>query len=341
VRDLFQQAFRRNAMLQRSAVVLSFSISLMLGVTLPVQASETAYPTKPVRVIVPFGAGGSVDVLPRLIGAKLSQMWGQPLVVENRPGAAGNIGMEAASRAEPDGYTLVSAPVGNLAINPHLYPNLKFDVFKNFTPITLIGTVQNVVVVGPAVTATSLPDLLAQAKANPGTLTFGSGGVGTQAHIGGELLASMTGVDMKHIAYKGVGDSVKDLLGGQISMIVAQVPAVTSFIQAGRLKPLGVASSKRIAALPNVPTVDEAAGLKGFEAVSWYALMGPAGMSRDVVNKIQTDVVKVLAMPDIREKLLSVGTEPMGSTPEQLTELMRREHTRYGEIIRKAGIRID
>ncbi|WP_428851156.1 Bug family tripartite tricarboxylate transporter substrate binding protein [Imbroritus primus] len=326
-------------MLKRSAVLFSLSL-LMVTAALPARAADP-YPSKPVRVIVPFGPGGSVDLLPRLIGAKLSQVWGQPFIVENRPGAAGNIGMDAAARADADGYTLVSAPVGNLAINPHLYPNLKFDVFKSFTPITLIGTVQNVVVVGPAVTASSLPDLLAQAKAKPGMLTFGSGGVGTQAHIGGELLASMAGVEMKHVAYKGVGDSVKDLLGGQISMIVAQVPAVTSFIQAGRLKPLAVASSKRIAALPNVPTVDEAAGLKGYEAVSWYALMGPAGMPREVVTKIQADVGKVLAMPEIREKLQAVGTEPMGSTPEQLAALMHKEHARYGEIIRKAGIRID
>lgn len=329
-----------NTMLNRSALLLSLSF-LSLSVAGMAQAADISYPNKVVRIIVPFGPGGSVDILPRLIGSKLSQMWGQPVIVENRPGAAGNIGMEIGARADADGYTLISAPVGNLAINPHLYPNLKIDSFKSFTPITLVGTVQNVVVVGPGVTAASLPDLLAQAKAKPGTVTFGSGGVGTQAHIGGELLASMTGVDIKHVAYKGVGDSVKDLLGGQISMIVAQVPAVTAFIQAGRLKPLGLASSKRSTALPNVPTVDEAAGIKGFEAVSWYALVGPAGMPREIVAKIQADVVKVLAMPEIREKLQAVGTEPVGSTPEQLTALMRKDHARYGEIIKNAGIRID
>jgi tripartite-type tricarboxylate transporter receptor subunit TctC len=302
---------------------------------------QSAFPTKPVRIIVPFGPGGAADTLPRLIGQKLTELWGQTVVVENRMGAAGNIGMEAGARATPDGYTLISAPVGNLAINPHLFSKLSFDVFKDFTPITLVASVQNVLVVNPTIAATTVPELIALAKAKPDTLTFASGGSGTQAHVGGELFKTMAGIEMTHIAYKGVGDSVRDLLGGQVSMIFAQVPAVMPHIQSGKLRALGVANAKRIPVLPNVPTIAETPGLGGFEAVSWYALIGPAGLPREVVTKIQSDVAKVLHQPDVREKLLAIGADPVGSTPEQLLTAMRVDFDRYGSIIRKVGIKAD
>jgi tripartite-type tricarboxylate transporter receptor subunit TctC len=318
------------------------TLALCLAALVPsVALSQAEFPTRPVRIIVPFGPGGAADSLPRLIGQKLTEMWGQPVVIENRTGAAGNIGMEAGARAAPDGYTLTSAPVGNLAINPHLYSKLSFDVFKDFTPITLVGSVQNVLVVNPAVPATTIAELVALAKAKPGTLTFASGGNGTQAHVGGELFKAMTGTEMTHIAYKGVGDSVRDLLGGQVSMIFAQVPSVMPHIQSGRLRALGVASPRRIAVLPNVPTIAEAGGLAGFEAVSWYALVGPAGMPKEVVAKIQRDVARVLQMPDIREKLQGLGADPVGSTPEQLLAAMHADFDRYGSIIRKVGIKAD
>jgi len=302
---------------------------------------QSAFPTKPVRIIVPFGPGGAADTLPRLIGQKLTELWGQTVVVENRMGAAGNIGMEAGAHATPDGYTLISAPVGNLAINPHLFSKLSFDVFKDFTPITLVASVQNVLVVNPTIAATTVPELIALAKAKPDTLTFASGGSGTQAHVGGELFKTMAGIEMTHIAYKGVGDSVRDLLGGQVSMIFAQVPAVMPHIQSGKLRALGVANAKRIPVLPNVPTIAETPGLGGFEAVSWYALIGPAGLPREVVTKIQSDVAKVLHQPDVREKLLAIGADPVGSTPEQLLTAMRVDFDRYGSIIRKVGIKAD
>ena len=302
---------------------------------------QSVFPTKPVRIIVPFGPGGAADTLPRLIGQKLTELWGQTVVVENRMGAAGNIGMEAGARATPDGYTLISAPVGNLAINPHLFSKLSFDVFKDFTPITLVASVQNVLVVNPTIAATTVPELIALAKAKPDTLTFASGGSGTQAHVGGELFKTMAGIEMTHIAYKGVGDSVRDLLGGQVSMIFAQVPAVMPHIQSGKLRALGVANAKRIPVLPNVPTIAETPGLGGFEAVSWYALIGPAGLPREVVTKIQSDVAKVLHQPDVREKLLAIGADPVGSTPEQLLTAMRVDFDRYGSIIRKVGIKAD
>ena len=296
------------------------------------------FPSKPVKVIVPFGPGGAADSLPRMVGQKLSEMWSQPVIVENKAGAAGNIGMAAAVAAKPDGLTLVSAPVGNLAINPHLYPKLSFNVFKDLTPITLVASVQNVIVVHPSVPANNLQQFITFAKANPGKVNFASGGNGTQAHMGGELLKSMAGIDMVHIAYKGVGDAVKDLVAGQTSMMVAQIPSVLPFIQAGRLRALAIAGPKRVSALPDLPTAAEAAKLPGYEAVSWYALMGPAGMSKEVVSKIQADVAKAVNTPEVREKLQSLGAEANGSTTAELVTAMRADYERYGTIVRRINL---
>lgn len=303
--------------------------------------AQTSFPTKPVRIIVPFGPGGAADALPRLLATPLTGMWGQPVIVDNRPGAAGNIGMELGARAAPDGYTLTSAPVGNLAINPHLYSKLAFDVLRDLTPITLVGSVQNVLVVHPSIPARSVTELIALVKARPGELTFGSGGVGTQAHIAGELFKAAIGINMSHIPYKGVGASVTDLLGGHLAMIFAQVHSVMPHIQAGKLRPLGVASVKRVSQLPNVPTIADAANLPGFEAVSWYALVGPAGLPSEVVMKIQTDAAKTIQLPEVREKLSGLGVDAVGSTPDQLRTAIRADYDRYGTIIRKLGIKAD
>ncbi len=315
-------------------------VAVLAVIALPAVA-QTDYPSKPVRIIVPFGPGGAADTLPRLLAQHLAPMWGQPVVVENRTGAAGNIGMEQGAKAPPDGYTLTSAPVGNLAINPHLYAKLSFDVLKDFTPITLVASVQNVLVLNPAVPAGNLKELIAYAKARPGKLTYGSGGVGTQAHIGGEIFESMADLHLVHVAYKGVGDSVRDLLGGQIDMIFAQIPAVKPHIDSGKLRALGVASPQRSPALPSVPTIDEAAGLTGFQAVSWYAIVGPAGMPPAVVAKIQTDAATVIQLPEVRERLQGLGAEPVGSTPAQLSAAIKADYDRYGAVIKRLGIKAD
>ena len=304
-------------------------------------AQAQPYPAKPVRIIVPFGPGGAADSLPRLVGQKVSEAWGQPVVIENRTGAAGNIGMEAGAKAAPDGYTLTSAPVGNLAINPQIYAKLPYDVFKDFTPITLIGSVHNVLVVNPSVPAQSLGELVRYARANPGKLNFGSGGVGSQAHMGGELLKAVAGIDMQHVAYKGVGDSMKDLLGGQLSMVCAQVPSAAPLVKSGKLRALGVANSKRTPVLPEVPTVNEALGVSGFEAVSWYALIGPAGMPADVVARIQSEFARAVQSTEVRDKMLGMGAEPVGSSQEQLVALMKQDYERYGAIIRRLNIKAD
>ena len=299
------------------------------------------FPARPVRIIVPFSPGGPADFLPRVIGAKLAQLWNQPVVVENRTGAAGNIGMALGAKATADGYTLTSAPGGNLAVNPHMYPNLGYDVFRDFTPITLMATVQNVLVVNPSVPAGTVAELIALAKAQPGKLTFGSGGVGSYNHLGGELLKSMAHIELLHVPYKGIGDAVAAMLGGQISMAFVQVSSAKPHIDAGRLRALGVASPQRNPVIPNVPTINEAGRFKGFEAVSWYALVGPAGMPRALAQRIQSDVAQAVQAADVREKLTGAGADPVGGTPEQLRAHMRAESDRYGPLIRKLGLKAE
>ena len=304
-------------------------------------AHAQSFPSKPIRIIVPFGPGGAADSLPRLIAPKLTEAWGQPVIIENRTGAAGNIGMEAGARAAPDGYTLTSAPVGNLAINPQIYSKMPYDVFKDFTPISLIGSVHNVLVVHPSVPANTLGEFIKYAKGNPGKVNYGSGGVGSQAHMGGELLKAVAGIDIVHVAYKGVGDSMKDLLGGQLAMVCAQLPTAAPLVKAGKLKALGVASAKRSPLLPEVPTVNEALGTTGFEAVSWYALVGPAGMPADVTARISAEIAKAVRSPDIVEKMSGMGAEAVGSTPAELLAVMKQDYNRYGVVIRKLGIKAD
>jgi tripartite-type tricarboxylate transporter receptor subunit TctC len=304
-------------------------------------ASSQPWPQKPVRIIVPFAPGGASDLMPRLVGEKLSAMWNQPVVIENRPGAAGNIGMEAGAKSPPDGYTLLSAPNGNLVVNPHMYSKLAYDVFTDLAPVTRIAAVQNVLVVHPDVPATSVKDLVALARAKPGTLNFASPGNGSQAHVAVELMKMQLGLDLVHVPYQGVGPAMKDLLGGRISLMVAQVPSALPHINAGKLRALGVASSAPLPALPEVQTIAAAAPLPGFEAVSWYALMAPAGTPRELIAKIHADTAKVLQLADVRERLAGMGAEPSGESPAELAARIKAESARWGEVVRKANIKAD
>ena len=300
-----------------------------------------SWPQKPVRVIVPFAPGGASDLMPRLVGEKLTSMWGQPVLIENRPGAAGNIGMEAGARSAPDGYTLVAAPNGNLVVNPHMYSRLAYDVFKDLAPVTRIAAVQNVLVVHPDVPAKTVKELVTLAREKPGTLNFASPGNGSQAHVAVELLKLELGLDLVHVPYQGVGPAMKDLLGGRINLMVAQVPAALPHIKGGKLRALGVASGAPLAALPEVPTIAAAAGLPGFEAVSWYALMAPAGTPREVIARIHGDVAKALQMADVRERLAGMGAEPSGESPAELAARIKAEYDRWGAVVRKANIKAD
>ena len=314
-----------------------FPLIFMLGGT----AFAQSWPNKPVRVIVPFAPGGASDLMPRLVGDKLASIWGQAVVIENRPGAAGNLGMEAGARAPADGYTLLSAPNGNLVVNPHMYSKLAYDVFRDLAPVTRIAAVQNVLVVHPDVPARTVKEFIALAKAKPGALNFASPGNGSQAHVAVELLKMQLGLDLVHVPYQGVGAAVKDLLGGRINLMVAQVPSALPHIKADKLRALGVASAAPLAALPGVPTIASAADLPGFEAVSWYALMAPAGTPREVIAKAHADIAKVLDMPEVRERLASMGAEPSGESPAELAARIRTEYDRWGDVVRKASIKAD
>ena len=230
---------------------------------------------------------------------------------------------------------------GTHAVNPHLYPKFALDVFKDLTPITLVASVQNVLVVNPSVPAATLAELIALARQKPASLSFASGGSGTQAHLGGEILKSMAGIEINHVAYKGVGDAVRDLLGGHVQLMVAQLPSVLQQIQSGKLRALGLAAAKRTNVLPNLPTLNEAGGFTGFEAVSWYALMAPAGTPKEVINKLQVEIARILALPDIRDKLTGLGGEPVGNTPEQLTAMLKSESARYADVVKRANIKAE
>jgi tripartite-type tricarboxylate transporter receptor subunit TctC len=302
-------------------------------------AQAQPYPAKPIRVIVPYPPGGPADLLPRLVGAKLTEAWGQPVVVDNRPGGAGNIGMDLGAKAPTDGYTLLVAPNGNLVVNPHMY-KLPYDVQRDLAPVTLMAAVQNLLVVNMDVPVKSVAELVAYAKANPGKLSYASPGNGSQAHMAGELLKSMAGIDLLHVPYNGTGPAMKDLIGGQVSMMFAQSSSALQQVKAGKLRALGIASLKRNPAAPEVPTVAEQ-GLPGFEAVSWYALMAPAGTPGEVVNKLQHEIARIVQLPDIREKLAALGADPVGNTPAELAAMVKSESARYGALVQKVGIKAD
>jgi tripartite-type tricarboxylate transporter receptor subunit TctC len=306
----------------------------------PALAAAQAWPAKPVHIVNPFTAGGPVDLLARAVGQKLNEDWGQPVIVETRAGAAGNIGIEYVAKQPADGYTLLAMPTGNAVVNPHLYAKLPYDTFRDFTPVTLLATVENVLVVHPDVKASTVAELIALAKASPGKLSFGSPGVGSQAHVAGEMLKSMAGVQMLHVPYKGMAPAMTDLLGGQISFMFLSMSSALKQVQAGKLRALGVASLRRSPAAANLPTVAEQ-GLPGFEAVSWYALMAPAGTPAAIVDKIAADSARALAASDVRERLQGLGATPVGSTPAELGAMLKREHAFWGEVVRKAGIKAE
>jgi tripartite-type tricarboxylate transporter receptor subunit TctC len=277
------------------------------------------------------------DLLPRIVGEKLSQKWGQPVVVENKAGASGNIGMAEAARADPDGYTLVLAPTGNLTVNPTLFPNLPFDTHRDLAPVTLLAQSPNVLVVHPSVPAKSFAELVAYAKANPGKLNFASPGEGSGAHLAGELLNIEAGVKAVHVPYKGIAPAVNDLLGGQVQMMFAGISTVLQHVKGGRLVALAIASPKRNPQLPDVPTVAES--IPGFDVTSWYGIAVRSGTPAPIIQKLQRDMAEALQSPDVVEKLAGLGLEPVGNTPEAFAALIRAETQKWGDIVRKAGIK--
>ena len=300
--------------------------------------AQEPYPTRPVRIIVPFAAGGVADLVPRVVGEKLAQKWGQPVVVENKTGASGNIGMAEGARAAPDGYTLVLAPTGNLTVNPVLFPNLPFDTYKDLAPVTLLAQSPNVLVVHPSVPAKNFRELIAWAKANPNKLNFASPGEGSGAHLAGELLKIDAGISATHIPYKGIAPAVNDLLGGNVQMMFAGISTVLQHIKSGKLVAIAIASPKRNAQLPDVPTVDES-GLPGFDVTSWYGIVTRAGTPPAIVQKIQRDMAEALQHEDVKARLASLGLEAVGNTPQQFGALIESETRKWTDIVRKANIK--
>lgn len=312
--------------------------ALLLALATPAVLAQ-AWPTKPVRIINAFAPGGPSDLLSRAVADKLQGTWGQPVIVEAKPGADGLIGMEFAAKSPADGYTIVTVPVGNAVLLPNLRSKLPYDMAKDFVPITLLATVQNVLVVGANVPASSLKELIGYAKANPGKLSFASPGAGSSPHIAGEMLKSATGMDMIHVAYKGTGPALNDVMGGQVTMFFSQMSSALPLVKQGKLKGIGVASLRRHPAATDIPTIAEQ-DQPGFEAMAWYALFAPAGTPPDIVSKIASDATKALQMQDVKDKLSALGADPVGGTPEEFALRLKNENARWGAAIRKAGIKL-
>lgn len=295
-----------------------------------------AYPDKTITVIHGFAPGGGADILLRIVTAKLSEALGQPVVIDYRAGAGGNIGFATVARARPDGYTLLMGTPG-LAINPSLYSNLGFDPQKDFVPLSLIGSVPTVLVIHPSVPASSVQELVALAKAKPGKLNYASSGIGTSLHLAAELFKISAGIDVVHVPYKGGLQAVTDVLGGQVEMMFNVLPSALPHIKAGKLRALAVTGKTRSAALPEAPTMIEA-GVRGYTAVTWNGLLAPAGTPKDIVTKLNAAIVKVMSAPDMKEKLAAIGQDPLWSTPEEFAGFLREEAEKWSRVVKAAGI---
>jgi tripartite-type tricarboxylate transporter receptor subunit TctC len=301
--------------------------------------SATAYPNKPIHIIVTFTSGGAPDILGRLIGDKLSAAWGQTVIVENKPGAGGNIGADYVAKAAPDGYNVVVGTVGTHAINGALYQNMPYDMTRDFTPVSLLASTPNMLVVNNNVPAKNLKEFIDLGK-KEGKMTFASSGSGTSIHVSGELFKTMTGIDMQHIPYKGRASAIPDLLGGRVTMMFDNMPSSLPLVREGKLRALGVTSAKRSPAAPDIPTIAES-GLPGFEAVSWFALFAPANTPRPIVDKLQAEVSKILKMPDVSKKLLDLGLEPSGSTPDELAAYQKTEIAKWSKVVKDSGAKVE
>jgi len=296
-----------------------------------------AYPNRPVRIVVPFTAGSATDILARNVGQKLSEMWGQPVLVENRPGAGGTIGANVVAHSPPDGYTLLVHSAAQ-AVNPYIYDSLPYDTTKDFVEVATLGGQPNVLVVSPAAGYKTVADLIAAAKKSPGALNYGSAGIGSGTHINGEKFKLVAGIDVVHVPYKGTPEALTDTMTGRINYFFSPISAALPNVKEGKLVALGVSTSKRSSALPNVPTLAES-GLPGFDYSLWVGMYAPAGTPADVVDKINRDVARALATPEMRERLAALGAEPMVMTPAEFAAFMRAEMADASKVVKAAGIK--
>ncbi len=326
--------------LRRLTTLAAFGLGLAPALTL---AQQPAYPTKPIKLVVPFTPGGSTDILARTIGQQLSQAWGQSVVIENVPGAGGSIGADRVAKAPADGYTLLMGHIGTLSITPSIYPNLPYDPIKSFAPVAWVARVPNVLAVHPSVPASNLKEFIAYAKANPGKLNYGSGGNGSAAHTATEYLKLVTQSFMVHVPYRGTAPAVTDVVANQIQVIFSGAPAVMPMVKAGKLKALAVSSPKRIDGLSEIPTVAESGvpGTAGFEADQWYGIVAPAGTPAAIVTKLNAQINASLNSPEVLARLRSEGAVPTPNPPEVFGKLIASEIPRWKPVVQRAGIKPD
>lgn len=312
----------------------------LAAATLSLGAAAQAYPTKPITIVVPFSAGGTTDILARLVGQYLTTELGQPVVVDNKAGAGGNIGGALAAKAPADGYTLFMGTVGTHAINAALYKKMPFDHVKDFAPLSRVANVPNLLVAHPSQPFKTVPEMIAYAKANPGKINFGSPGNGASPHLSGELFKSMAKVDLTHIPYKGSAPAVSDLLGNQIAIMFDNMPSVIPHVRSGKLRAIAISTAKRSPELPDVPTIAEA-GVPGYEAVSWFGLFAPAATPKPVLDKLSAALSKVLANPEVQKKISAQGGETVNETPAQFAAFIRSETTKWGKVVKESGATVD
>lgn len=306
-----------------------------LVLAMPAGAQEK-YPTRPVRFVVPYAAGGSTDTLARTIGVKLSDYLGEQVIVDNRPGASGDIGMQMVARAAPDGYTIVLGYIANLAIGPSLYDKMPYDPVKDFEPVTQVAGASNIIVVHPSVPARTFKEFIAYAKANPKKVNFASAGVASVGHLTGELLNNMAGIDMVHVPYKGSGQAISDLVGGHVKVMISGMASTLPHVRSGKLRGLATTGLKRTPATQDIPTVAES-GFPGFEASSWFGVLAPAKTPKPIISRLHADIVKVLKQSDVEKKLEAIGFEIVGSTPEQFAAYIKSEIRKWEKVVRVSG----
>jgi tripartite-type tricarboxylate transporter receptor subunit TctC len=323
-------------MLRKFIHVLACAVALAA----PLAHAEESYPARPIHLIVPFAPGGSTDVLARLMSRELQGELGQNVIVENKPGAGGNIGGDFVAKAAPDGYTVLMAAAGPTVINPSLYSKMPYSPTKDLRPVTQLINEANVMVVNPKVPAKTVQEFIAYAKANPNKISFGSPGNGSPAHLAGELFNQITGTKMTHVPYKGSGPAINDLLTGQIQVMIDNMPPLWPYVQSGQLRALGVSTAKRWPAAPELPTIEES-GVPGFVITAWKGMMVPAGTPDAIVNRLHDAAVKILAKPEFRKRLQDLGAEPLGSTPEQFAAVIKQETASWGKLVKSTGARVD
>jgi tripartite-type tricarboxylate transporter receptor subunit TctC len=323
-------------MMQLARLLCLFAVAL----TAAVAGAQQTYPSKSIRYVVPFPAGGPLDIVARALGQELTKSLGQPVIIDNRPGAGGNIGADFVAKSAPDGHTILMGAVSTHAINVTLYSKLPYDPVRDFAPVTLITSVPNALVVHPSVPARNVQELIALARSHPGQLNFASGSTGSAGHLAGELFKTMARVDMVHIPYKGAAPAVVDLIGGHVSLMFDNLASGLPNIKAGRVRALAVTTLKRSPMIPELPTISES-GLRGFDVSTWFGVFAPGGTSNEIVNKLNSEIVRVLRTQDMKERLALLGAEPVGNRPEEFAAFVKAEIPKYAQVIRASGARAD